>query len=186
MQKKQLSGAAKRKLRKQRLAAELALSQGDGVEPGVEPDPLLAGDSSSSAVDRDDGSAFELVGPPPLDDLNEALLWSRKLLMVVTYQVARSRYAKLSEKRYAISDMVAKLGMTHAKSLVDKDLKTVRKRLEGSASRRTKAYEVSTASLAKPATARGARGDRGGASLSEPVPGATSPEDAGDDPVGGG
>lgn len=122
------------------------------------------------------------LGPPPSDP-TQALVWGQRCLVLQLDEVMRNPAIEPERKTQLVGDLVAKLGMTHAKALVEAKLSAIEGRLLGSA--RTDADELEEWDGALPATARLGTGDSQRESNDRPGAPA-SPPDNGRDPAGGG
>lgn len=127
---------------------------------------------------------LERLGPPPTDDPTKALIYAQNVLVLSLQDIAADPTMDPERRYRLLADLSAKVGMTHAKALVQHKLETVTKRL-GVAKDKSGRLE-STRGVVLPAAAR-----RGGRVLGQPPvrgPDAdpAAPEDARDSSGGGG
>jgi hypothetical protein len=99
----------------------------------------------------------QTLGPPPIDDPMGALIYAQKCLLLSLEDVMRDPSIDPERKVRLIADLSAKVGMTHPRTLIQADLKKLRKRLKP-ASDGTKGLEPIDA-IPAPRTSRGARRD---------------------------
>jgi len=96
------------------------------------------------------------LGPPPLDP-TQALIWGQRCLVLQLDEVMRNPAVDPERKVRLVGDLVAKLGMTHAKTLVEAKLERVTRQLEPPID--VTAELTPLAGIDKPATARRPDGD---------------------------
>jgi hypothetical protein len=119
------------------------------------------------------------LGPPP-EDPTQALVWGQRCLMLQIDEVTRSAVIDPERKIRLVGDLVAKLGMTHAKVLVESRLAELGRRLLPTTSTATEDDLEEIEDLAWPDTARAGRRDGGDGALSGHGAGAPAPPDGGD------
>lgn len=68
------------------------------------------------------------LGPPPSDP-TQALVWGQRCLVLQLDEVMRNPAIEPERKTRLVADLVAKLGMTHAKALVEAKLDAIEGRL---------------------------------------------------------
>ena len=109
---------------------------------------------------------FVAVGPPPLDNPETGLAWCRKILMVATHLGTTAPEFTLKERIRNARELTAVVGMTHPRARIESDLA----KIKGNAKRRRDVglEAVNDGGLARPATARGDRGNRGAGALPRP------------------
>jgi hypothetical protein len=156
---KQLSGAQKRKLKREREDAERR--------------EVLGIDGESK-----EHEAFAELGPPDLNNPDTALDFTRKYLLISLHQIGVDPSLPARDRWRMIKDTAQAIGMTHPRASIESKFKKLKSKREEKAKQKAP-------NVARPPTARSYRDGGGGDSLSRPVPGAT-PTDDGRDPVVGG
>ena len=130
-------------------------------------------------------SILERLGPPPVNDPTKALIYAQQVL-VLSIEDILSDPTMDPEKRYwLLGDLSAKVGITHAKALVEDKLDKVTRRLLVAKDR--SGGTVSLVGVKLPATARGgartvlARRSGDSGSESSTPPAESGPGDDNDD-----
>lgn len=128
-------------------------------------------------------SVVERLGPPPTNDPTKALIYAQQVL-VLSIEDILSDSTMDPEKRYRLlGDLSAKVGMTHAKALVEDKLDRVTKRLLVAKDR--SGGTESTHGVVLPATSRGGARRLGRQASGGPDASSASSKDAGGDSGGG-
>lgn len=145
---------------------------------------LLARLSGAFAMhDLESQARVDALGPPP-DDPTRALVWGQRCLVLVLDEVMRNPAVEPERKTRLVAELVAKLGMTHAKALVEAKLDAIEGRIYGAPERDADELEAWDGAL--PATARLGAGDPGREPPHRPGAPAAPPDDPGDLVGGGG
>lgn len=94
---------------------------------------LLARLSGAFAMhDAECQARVDALGPPP-EDPTRALVWGQRCLVLVLDEVMRNPAVEPERKTRLVAELVAKLGMTHAKALVEAKLDAIEGRIYGQA-----------------------------------------------------
>jgi len=123
------------------------------------------------------------LGPPPSDP-TQALVWGQRCLVLQLDEVMRNPSIEPERKTRLVADLVAKLGMTHAKALVEAKLDAIEGRLLGAG--QDDADELEEFHGALPPTSRLGAGDAEREPDARPGAAAAPPNDEGDLAGGGG
>lgn len=123
------------------------------------------------------------LGPPPSDP-TQALVWGQRCLVLMLDEVMRNPAVEPERKTRLVADLVAKLGMTHAKALVEAKLDAIEGRLLGAGEADAEQLEEFDGAL--PATSRLGSGDTGREPHDRPGAPPSPPDDPGDTAGGGG
>jgi hypothetical protein len=122
------------------------------------------------------------LGPPPSDP-TQALVWGQRCLVLQLDEVMRNAAIEPERKTRLVADLVAKLGMTHAKALVEAKLNAIEGRLLGAAP--ADADQLEEWGGALPSTARLGADDPRHEQVPRHGPPPASTDDTGDPPGGG-
>lgn len=75
---------------------------------------------------------FETLGPPPLDDLTAGLVYARNCGLICLHQIVTSSNDAVDPltRWRLVKDMIATLGMTHARAAVEEEVEKLKRRRE--------------------------------------------------------
>jgi len=94
-----------------------------------------AAEKASAALRRksrdEHPTPYSSLGLPPLDDPTAALVYAQNALLMALHEVLNDPGLTPEQRWRFITDMTAKIGMTHAKALVQSRISKAVKRLEG-------------------------------------------------------
>jgi hypothetical protein len=99
----------------------------------------------------------QMLGPPPIDDPTGALIYAQKCLLLSLEDVMRDPSIDPERKVRLIADLSAKVGMTHPRTLIQHDLKRLKRRLLPAADPKAGLEPIDA--IPAPRTSRGARRD---------------------------
>lgn len=144
----------------------------------------LLAEMSGAFVQHDPARQAQVaaLGPPPSDP-TRALIWGQRCLVLQLDEVIRNSAIEPERKTRLVADLVAKLGMTHAKALVEAKLDAIEGRIYGAA--QCDAEELEEFHGALPATSRLGASDAEREPDARPGAPASPPDDPGDLAGGG-
>lgn len=75
---------------------------------------------------------FENLGPPPLDDLTAGLVYARNCGLICLHQIVTAPNDAVDPltRWRLVKDMIATIGMTHARAAVEDEVEKLKKRRE--------------------------------------------------------
>lgn len=115
----------------------------------------LSGGFAQRYIDPD--RYAKLLGPPPTDDPNQALIYAQKVLVLTMQDIAQDASIDPERRWRLLGDLAAKVGMTFSRTQVQHELETVKRRLLPPVER-ARGPRVLTG-VVRPTTARRGAGD---------------------------